>query len=80
MMPEIGEKLKLELLGDYIISGEVLHDVKVLPWSPHKYALPEMDQGSDRREGFPCPRQCCFRHYGFREPSAISRPQINFYL
>jgi len=31
MMPEIGEKLKLELLGDYIISGEVLHDVKDLP-------------------------------------------------
>ena len=45
-----------------------------------KYALPEMDQGSDRREGFPCPRQCCFSHYGFREPLAISRPQINFYL
>ena len=59
-----------------MISGEVLHDVKVLPWSPHKYALSEMDQGSDRREGFPCRRQCCFRHCGFREPLAISRPQI----
>jgi|GEM_PF-3332117 hypothetical protein len=80
MMPEIGEKLKLELLGDYIISGKVLHDVKDLPWLSHKYALPEMDQGSDRREGFPCPREGCFRHYDFREPLAISRPQINFYL
>jgi len=27
-MPEIGEKLKLELLGDYIISGEELHVMK----------------------------------------------------
>ena len=72
--------MKLELLGDYIISGEVLHDVKVLPWSPHKYALPEMDQGSVSREGFPCPREGCFRLYGSRELFAISRPQINVYL
>ena len=79
-MPEIGEELKLEWLGDYIISREVLYDVKVLPWSPHKYALPEKDQGSDRREGSLCPRQGCFRLYGSRELLAISRPLINIYL
>ena len=80
MMPEIVEEMKPELSLNYIISGEALHDVEVLPLSPHKYALPEMDQGSDRQEGFPCPRQCCFSDYGFREPLAITRPQINFYL
>ncbi|SVD99717.1 uncharacterized protein METZ01_LOCUS452571, partial [marine metagenome] len=69
-MPEIGEQLKSELLGDYIISGEVLHDVKVLPWSPHKYALPEKVKARIDG-GLHCPREGCFRLYGFREPLAI---------